>query len=101
MISALIDIECRSERQFGFDRIALRIAKFPEVKLVSVISGKADLTVRIEGESIEEISKFVTEILASMEGVKSTATHFFLKTYKENGKILVEEPKSSRLPISA
>jgi len=101
MITALIEIECESEREFGFDRIALRIAKFSEVKLVSVVSGRADLLVRVEEESMEKISKFVTEILASMKGVKSTNTQFFLKKYKENGKILVEEPKPTRLPISA
>jgi DNA-binding Lrp family transcriptional regulator len=101
LIKALIDVECSSEREFGFDRIAMRIARFPEVKSVAVISGRADLAVTMEASDIHEISKFVTEILAPMEGVKSTATHFYLKAYKENGEILVAEPKKTRLPISA
>ena len=100
-ISAIIDIQCRSEREFGFDRIALRIAKFPEVMDVSVISGRADLTVKVEANDINKISRFVTEVLAPMEGVESTSTHFLLKEYKRDGEILVEEPKPSRLPISA
>ncbi len=100
-ITALIDIECQSEREFGFDRIAMRIARFPEVLDVHVVSGRADLTVKIEADNIHEISKFVTEVLAPMEGVSSTATHFFMKAYKENGNLLAEEPKTSRLPISA
>ncbi len=100
-ITAFIDVECQSEREFGFDRIAMRIAKFPDVTDVSVISGRADLQIQLEAKDMAEISKFVTEVLAPMDGVKSTATHFLLKTYKANGEILVEEPKTSRIPISA
>lgn len=100
-ISAIIDVECASEREFGFDRIALRIARFPEVMDVAVVSGRGDLTVRMEAEGMVDISRFVTEVLAPMEGVKSTATHFFMKQYKRDGKILLEEPKPSRIPISA
>ena len=100
-IIALIDIECRSEREFGFDRIAMRIAKFPNVTDVSVISGRADISVHVQDTDIHAISKFITEILAPMEGVKSTSTHFLLKYYKANGKIVAKEPKVTRLPISA
>lgn len=100
-ILASIDVECSSEREFGFDRIAMRIARFPEVKEVAVVSGKADLSIRIEAESIDAISRFVTEVLAPMEGVRSTATHFFMKLYKKDGILLTAEPKPTRLPISA
>ncbi len=100
-ILAIIDIECLSEREFGFDRIAMRIARFPEVLEVAVVSGKADLSVRIEAESLDAISRFVTEVLAPMEGVKSTATHFFMKIYKKDGKLMMDEPKPTRLPVSA
>ncbi len=98
---AFIDIQCRSEREFGFDRIALRIAKFPNVTHVSVISGRADLFVQVEDDSLDAISKFVTDILAPMEGVKSTSTHFLLKAYKSNGEVLMEEPKVVRIPVAA
>lgn len=100
-ILATIDIECASEREFGFDRIAMRIARFSEVQEVAVVSGKADLSVRMEAESLEAISRFVTEVLAPMEGVKSTATHFFMKMYKKDGILQMDEPKPTRLPISA
>ena len=98
---AFIDVECQSEREFGFDRIALRIAKFPNVKHVSVVSGRSDLFVRIEAEDVHAISKFITEVLAPMEGIKSTSTQFLMKIYKKNGEMQIEEPKTSRLPISA
>ena len=100
-IFAIIDLKCRPEREFGFDRIALRVARFPQIIDVAVVSGRADLTVKIAGKNIDEISRFVTEILAPMENVRSTSTQFFLKKYKSDGKILVDEPKNSRLPISA
>lgn len=100
-ITALIDIECQPEREFGFDRTAMRIARFSEVTDVHVVSGRADLTIQVEAKDVHEISKFVTEVLAPMEGVRSTATQFFMKAYKENNQLLEEEPKPSRLPISA
>lgn len=100
-ISALIDIECTSEREFGFDRIAMRIARFPEVMNVSVVSGRSDLTVLISTKDMKSLSYFVTEILAPMEGVKSTKTQIFMKTYKESGEMLIDDPKPSRLPVAA
>lgn len=101
MVHALIDIECESEREVGFDRIAMRIARFPEVMDVAVVSGRADLTVKIETESVESVSRFVTETLAPMEKVKSTATHFFMKKYKHNGEMLIKEQNPGRIPVSA
>lgn len=99
-VYALIDIECESEREFGFDRIAMRIAQFSQVLDVAVVSGRSDLTVKIEAQSVEEISRFVTETLAPMERVSSTATHFFMKQYKHNGELLEIPHRSSRIPVS-
>jgi DNA-binding Lrp family transcriptional regulator len=83
-IIAHIYIMCKSESEYGFDRIAHRIAEFDWVTDVAVISGKSDLLVIYEAESFEDVSKFVTEILAPMENVRSTSTHFVMKSYKEN-----------------
>lgn len=99
-VLAIIDVECDSEREFGFDRIAMRIARYPEVLDVAVVSGRADLLVMIEADTMQEISRFVTEILAPMERVRSTATQFFMKTFKRAGVLLEEEPKPSRIPVS-
>jgi DNA-binding Lrp family transcriptional regulator len=99
-VSAIIDVECDPEREFGFDRTAMRIARYPEVTDVAVVSGRADLTVMVEAQDMQEISRFVTEILAPMERVKSTATQFFMKTYKQSGKIIQNDPKPSRIPVS-
>ncbi len=99
-VRAIIDLECTPEREFGFDRTAMRIARYPEVLDVAVVSGRADLLVIIEAENMSEISRFVTETLASMENVNSTATQFFMKNFKKAGDMLCEDPKPSRIPVS-
>jgi len=99
-VQAIIEIECTPEREFGFDRTAMRIARYPEVLDISVVFGRPDLLVIIEAENMAEISRFVTEVLASMENVHSTSTQFFLKNFKRSGVIMREEPKTSRIPVS-
>lgn len=81
MVKAFIDVTCESEPEFWFDRIAGRIKEFPGVVSVGVISGRSDIVVVYEAESFEKISEFVTAVLAPMEKVSSTVTHFMLKEY--------------------
>ena len=100
MISALVYVTCDPERSVGFDRIAFRIAQFPEVETVGVISGRADLALEVKGKTMEQITHFITEIIAPMKGVTATETHFFMKMYKIKGKIKGEIPKVNRLPIA-
>lgn len=99
-VHAIIDLECSPEREFGFDRTAMRIARYPEVSDVAVVSGRADLLVVIEADSMSDISRFVTEVLASMKNVQSTSTQFFMKNFKKSGQMLCSEPKPSRIPVS-
>src|SRR5437867_1066902 len=83
-VTALIEVRITPERGGGFDRLASRIAKFEQVQSCYLMSGGYDLLVVIEGQSLREVASFVTERLSTIEGVLSTATHFRLKTYKEN-----------------
>ncbi len=99
-VYALIEVKVSPERGKGYDRVAERIARFDEVKAVYLISGEYDLEVIVEGKSLKEIASFVSNKLATLEGVKSTVTHFILKKYKENGEIFFEEEKDYRLKIS-
>lgn len=99
-VYALIEVKVSPERGKGYDRVAERIARFDEVKAVYLISGEYDLEVIVEGRSLKEIASFVSNKLATLEGVKSTVTHFILKKYKENGEIFFEEEKDYRLKIS-
>ncbi|MCA9448107.1 MAG: Lrp/AsnC ligand binding domain-containing protein, partial [Candidatus Omnitrophica bacterium] len=88
------------QRGVGFDRIAERIYRYPEVKSLYLMSGSYDLLVVIEGRTIQDISYFVFEKLATLEHIQSTTTHFMLKKYKDNGITIGQEEKSERLPVA-
>lgn len=99
-VSAFIEVKLTPERDGGFDKLAMRIAKFSQVTSCYLASGGYDLMVVIEGTSLHEVSRFVTEKLSTMHGVVSTATHFKLKTYKESGCVFESEQTEGRLPIT-
>lgn len=99
-IVAAIEVKLTPQRGKGFDEVAQRIARFPEVKSVYLMSGAYDVLVFVEGKSLKEVSYFVAEKLAPLENVTSTATHFLLKKYKEAGALLAGEEKAERLVIA-
>lgn len=87
-VTALIEVKVTPQRGQGFDKIAERIYKYPEVKSVYLISGGFDLLVTLEEKSLKEISNFVSDKLSTLDRVLSTTTHFILKKYKDHGTIL-------------
>lgn len=89
------------EREYGFDALAERIYRYPQVKSVYLMSGGYDLKVIIEGESLQEVAFFVARKLSTLNGVRGTKTHFFLKTYKENDVLYVDEKKDYREGVRA
>lgn len=99
-VSAFIEVKVTPERGGGFDRLAMRIARFEQVVSCYLASGGYDLMVVVEGRDLREVARFVSEKLSSLEGVLSTATHFRLKTYKESGFLFEREPSSERLPVT-
>ncbi len=99
-VSAFIEVRLTPERGGGFDRLAMRIARFDQVVSCYLASGGYDLLVVVEGNDLREVARFVSEKLSSLDGVLSTATHFRLKTYKENGFLFDQEPETERLPVS-
>jgi len=99
-VTAFIEVRITPERGGGFDRIAHRIAKFDQVVSCYLISGGYDLIVVVEGGSLREVASFVSEKLSTIESVISTATHFRLKTYKENGALFTSDLPEDRLPVS-
>lgn len=100
MITALIEVRVTPQRDQGFDRIAERIYNFPEVTAVYLISGGYDLLVILEGRTLKGVSQFVSEKLAPVESIISTATHFILKKYKDHGTIMVSQKKSERMLVT-
>jgi DNA-binding Lrp family transcriptional regulator len=99
-VSAFIEVKVTPERGGGFDRLAMRIARFDQVVSCYLASGGYDLLVVVEGPDLREVARFVSEKLSTMDAVLSTATHFRLKTYKENGFLLEGEPEPGRLPVT-
>lgn len=99
-VYAIIEIKISLEREAGYNMIADRISRFPEVRSVRLISGDHDLSLTVRGRSMKEVAFFVAEKIATLPQVRSTATHFVLKTYKEDGVALHEPEHAERLPIS-
>ncbi|MDK2888582.1 MAG: hypothetical protein PWP72_1460 [Thermoanaerobacter sp.] len=99
-VSAMIEVRITPQRDVGFDAVARRICRFPEVRSVRLMSGAYDLAVFIEGRTMREVSNFVATKLATIEGVVSTTTHFVLKTYKQDGVIVDDGEEDRRLMIT-
>ncbi|MEA1869333.1 MAG: Lrp/AsnC family transcriptional regulator [Euryarchaeota archaeon] len=100
-VYAIIEIKVSLERETGYNVVADRISKFPEVRSVRLMSGDHDISLTVRGKSMKQVAFFVAEKIATLPQVQSTATHFVLKTYKEDGAILHETEHTERLPIVA
>lgn len=100
-VHAEIEIQVQPEREHGFDGIADRIYRFPQVKSLYLMSGGYDLKVIIEGNNLQEVAEFVARKLSTLEGVRSTKTHFILKTYKKDDIVYIEEKRDHRVGAMA
>jgi len=99
-VRALIEVKVTPQKNLGFDHIAERVYRFPEVTSCYLMSGTYDLLVVVEGKNIQTVSNFVAEKLSPMENVRGTVTHFILKKYKEDGDILKQPNRSKRPAIT-
>ena len=98
IVRAVIEVKISPERDGGFDRLATRIARFDAVESCYLMSGGYDLLIFATGKDLREVATFVSERLASVEGVLSTATHFMLRAYKEQGHLLLSPNEDSDKP---
>jgi len=99
-VTSVLDLKVSPERDFGYDRIAERIARFPQVRSLRLMTGTYDLQLLVTGSSMHEIARFVAEQIAPMDRIRETATHITMKTYKENGTTFAEREEVERLPYS-
>lgn len=99
-VQAVIEVKITPEREGGFDTIAQRLSRFDEVDSLFLMSGGYDLLVFVNGENLRDVASFVSERLATINGVLSTATHFVLKTYKDQGTLMVPAEEHERLKVS-
>ena len=98
-VKALIEVKVTPRRDGGIDRVAQRIAKFPEVTELSLLSGSYDLLLTVEGDTLQQVANFVAEKLATIDGVISTSTGFMLRKYKEAGHIMQSDEDYERLKV--
>ena len=99
-VLAYIDVKVTPERGVGFDDIAERIYRYPEVRSVYLVSGAQDLRCVISGASMREIADFVAQKLSTIDRVTATSTHFLLKKYKDDGEIFAESEADHRLMVT-
>lgn len=98
-VRALIEVKVTPRRDGGFDQVAQRIARYPEVTDLYLISGGFDLLLMVEGDSLQDIASFVSAKLSTIDGVISTSTGFMLKKYKESGRIMQNDEEYERLKV--
>ena len=99
-VFAFIDVKVVPAREVGFDAVAERIYRYPEVHSVWLVSGGSDLRVVVEGENMREVGRFVAEKLSTLEGVTATDSHFLLRRYKEDQDMFVETETDQRLVVT-
>ena len=99
-VKAVIEVKVTPQRDMGFDAIAARIYRCDEVTAVYLMSGAYDLMLEVQAESLRTLANFVSQKLATIDSVLSTATHFVLKKYKVDGVILEEEHADHRLAVT-
>ncbi len=98
-VYAIIEVQLNPERNVGYDAVAERISKFPEVVTCMLVSGDHDLHLVIKGKTMKEVAFFVAEKIAPLSQVTHTATHFMLRSYKQEGEIMFEKEEDTRLVI--
>jgi len=99
-VTAVIEVKVTPQREGGFNTIAERIGRFPEVRSAYLMSGGYDLLLFVEGKNLRDVAAFVSERLSPLEGVLSTSTHFMLKTYKRFGVLMHQETSDERLSVA-
>ena len=99
-VSALIELKVSPQADYGFEEIAKRVMKYPEVESVYLMSGGFDLCVMVKSKTFQQVAMFVAKELSTIDAVVSTATHFVLRRYKELDVILCDDSKDDRGSLS-
>jgi DNA-binding Lrp family transcriptional regulator len=99
-VSATIELKVVPKAERGFEEVAERIALYPEVESVSLMSGGCDLSVVVTGKTFRDVSIFVAKELATIDAVTATATQFIMRRYKDHGVLLTDEDMDERDTVS-
>jgi DNA-binding Lrp family transcriptional regulator len=99
-VEAEVELNVELDRETKYDDIATRIAKFPEVDSLRLVSGDYDFSILVTAESMQAVSRFVSEQVAPIPEVTQTVTHFVMDTYKDRGVQFTGGDEDDRLSIS-
>ena len=99
-VSALIELKVTPKAGLGFEEVAMKVSKYPEVESVYLMSGGYDLSVTVRGKTFQEVAMFVAKELATIDSVTATATQFIMKRYKDHGVLLTDEETDDRDTVS-
>lgn len=99
-VSAIIELKVTPKAGLGFEEVAMKVSKYPQVESVYLMSGGYDLSVMVKGKSFQEVAMFVAKELSTIDSVVSTATHFVLRRYKELDVELIAEGTDDRGNLS-
>ncbi|MFC7232194.1 Lrp/AsnC family transcriptional regulator [Saliphagus sp. GCM10025308] len=99
-VRAEVELNVTLDRETGYDDVAERLARFPQVKALRLISGDYDFDMEVEGDSIREVSRFISEKVAPVPEITQTVTHYVMASYKENGIELGDGEDDDRLSVS-
>ncbi|MCL9817206.1 Lrp/AsnC family transcriptional regulator [Natronocalculus amylovorans] len=99
-VAAFVELNVELDRETGYEQIADRIAKFPEVESLRLVSGDYDFAIEVNGESMQSVSRFISEQIAPIPEVTQTVTHFIMDTYKEGGIEFGDRDDDDRLSVS-
>ena len=94
--TARIELKVTPKSGMGFEEIAETVAQFDEVESVELMSGGYDLGLTVTGKTFKDVAMFVAQRLAPLDSIESTATHFVLKTYKQDGLMTCGGEKDER-----
>lgn len=95
-VSAIIELKVTPKAGLGFEDVAAKVMRYPEVESVYLMSGVYDLSVVVKGKTFQDVAKFVAKELSTIDSVTSTATHFVLRRYKELEVELLGSGKDER-----
>ncbi|MFP8889212.1 Lrp/AsnC family transcriptional regulator [Natrialbaceae archaeon A-CW2] len=99
-VRAEVELNVTLDRETGYDDIAERLARFPQVTALRLVSGDYDFDMEVEGDSIREVSQFISEKVAPVPEITQTVTHYIMTSYKEHGIELGDGEDDDRLSVS-
>ncbi len=99
-VRAEVELNVTLDRETSYADIAARLARFPQVQSLRLVSGDYDFDMEVEGDSMREVSTFIADKVAPVPEITQTVTHYLMTSYKENGIEFGDGDDDDRLSIS-